>query len=112
MIAGTSREHENGVPNIDNPNVASSAYMTPFFQPNFHQPGMARCSNATVLRCNAYAIGAVAYLHYSRDSLGNISLRSEMSGANQGGCHHLDCRLHRDLFRLTEPAHGHGGNLL
>ena len=77
-------EHQNGVPNIDNPNVASGAYTTPFSQLNFHQPGMARCSNATVLRCNAYAIGAVAYLNYSPDPLDNISLRSEICSDPQG----------------------------
>jgi hypothetical protein len=77
-------EHENGVPNINNPNVASGAYTTPFSQLNFNQPGLAHCSNATVLRCNAYAIGAVAYINYSPEPLDNFSFRPEIYYDPQG----------------------------
>jgi hypothetical protein len=37
-----------------------------------------------VLRCNAYAIGAVAYINYSPDPLNNFSLRPEIYYDPQG----------------------------
>ena len=55
-------EHQNGAPNADNPNVASG---TPFSILNFNQPGLARCTTPAAIRCNAYAIGTVAYISYS-----------------------------------------------
>jgi hypothetical protein len=78
-------EHQNGVPNVNNPNVASGAYTTPFSTLNVATtPFLAHCSNPAVLRCNAYAIGSVAYINYSPDPLNNFSLRPEIYYDAQG----------------------------
>jgi Putative beta-barrel porin-2, OmpL-like. bbp2 len=77
-------EHEDGVPNINNPNVANGTYTTPFSQLNFNSPTLAHCANATVLRCNAYAMGSVIYLNYSPDPLNNFSFRPEIYYDPQG----------------------------
>jgi hypothetical protein len=80
--------HENGVPNLLNPvsQAAVAAGGTPFspqYLP-FNAPNNAICANATVQRCNAYAIGNVAYINYSPDSLNNFSLRPEVYYDPQG----------------------------
>lgn len=78
-------EHQDGVPNANNASVASGAYTTPFSALNpATQPYDAHCANATVLRCNAYAIGAVTYINYSPDPLNNFSLRPEIYYDPQG----------------------------
>jgi Putative beta-barrel porin-2, OmpL-like. bbp2 len=78
-------EHQNGVPNINNPNVASGAFTTPFSTLNVATtPFLAHCSNATVLRCNAYAMGSVMYLNYSPEPLDNFSFRPEIYYDAQG----------------------------
>jgi hypothetical protein len=81
-------EHQNGVPNINNPTIASGlaagTISTPFSQLNFNQPGLAHCASYTVVRCNAYAIGSVAYLNYSPEPLDNFSLRPEIYYDAQG----------------------------
>jgi hypothetical protein len=80
--------HENGVPNVNNPDVQAiiAAGGTPFSPQNvpFNAPNGAHCSNSTVLRCNAYAMGAVAYINYSPDPLNNFSLRPEIYEDAQG----------------------------
>lgn len=81
-------EHEDGVPNINNPtvagNLASGAWATPFSIINANAPNMARCQSYTALRCTAYAMGAVAYLNYSPNPLDNFSLRPEIYYDPQG----------------------------
>jgi hypothetical protein len=81
-------EHQDGVPNAKNP-LVQTIYNnggTPF-SPQFlryNAPALAQCSNATVLRCRATAIGAVAYLNYSPDPLNNFSFRPEYYADQQG----------------------------
>ncbi|MGD0107326.1 MAG: outer membrane beta-barrel protein [Rhodopila sp.] len=76
-------EHENGVPNINNPLVPT--YTTPFSSLNpATSPFEAHCASAAVLRCNAYAIGAVTYINYSPEPLDNFSLRPEIYYDPQG----------------------------
>jgi hypothetical protein len=78
-------EHQNGVPNVNNPLVSSGTYTTPFSTLNAATtPYMAHCSNPNVLKCNAYAIGAVAYINYSPDPLNNFSFRPEIYYDPQG----------------------------
>jgi hypothetical protein len=84
--------HENGVPNIlgNNPNPAALAAFqqggTPFSPQylEFNPPNGANCHDPAVVRCNAYAIGTVAYLNYSPDPLDNFSFRPEMYYDPQG----------------------------
>jgi hypothetical protein len=81
-------EHENHVPNIDNPAAAAivAGGGTPFspqFIP-FNAPGAAHCGVAGPLSCTAHASGAVFYLNYSPDPLDNFSLRPEFYGDWQG----------------------------
>jgi hypothetical protein len=76
-------EHQDGVPNVNNPTVLS--YTTPFSSLNVAtQPFGAKCATASALRCNAYAMGTVAYLNYSPDPLNNFSLRPEIYYDAQG----------------------------
>jgi Putative beta-barrel porin-2, OmpL-like. bbp2 len=85
-------EHENGVPNLKNPAVqALNAALgtdggTPFGSPyiSHNAPNEAFCSSSTVTRCNAYAMGAVAYLNYSPEPLDNFSFRPEIYYDPQG----------------------------
>jgi hypothetical protein len=62
-------EYEDGVPNVNNPAIsgglANGTIATPFSQFNFNAPNMAHCANPTALQCNAYAVGAVAYINYT-----------------------------------------------
>jgi hypothetical protein len=81
-------EHQNGVPNANNPAVLNyyNAGGTPFspqYIP-FNAPNLAHCSNAIVLRCQASGIGTVAYINYSPDPLNNFSFRPEYYADNQG----------------------------
>jgi hypothetical protein len=76
-------EHQDGVPNANNPAVAT--YTTPFSSLNpATAPFEAKCATATALRCNAYAMGTVAYINYSPDPLNNFSLRPEIYYDAQG----------------------------
>jgi hypothetical protein len=82
-------EYEDGVPNLNNPTVTSggpggAALTTPFSILNFNAPGEAHCSSSTALRCNAYAVGAVAYINYSPEPRDNFSFRPEMYYDPQG----------------------------
>jgi hypothetical protein len=81
-------EHQNGVPNLNNPAVvaglAAGTTTTPFSQFNFNQPNMAHCSTSAAVRCNAYAIGTVAYINYSPEPMDNFSLRPEIYYDPQG----------------------------
>jgi hypothetical protein len=81
-------EYEDGVPNINNPAIsgglANGTIATPFSQFNFNAPNMAHCSSTTAIRCNAYAIGALAYLNYSPDPLNNFTFRPELYYDPQG----------------------------
>jgi len=85
-------EHEDGVPNTLGANanpIAVAALAnggTPFSPQNipFNAPNGANCNNPNVLRCNAYAIGAVAYLNYSPDPMNNFSFRPEIYDDPQG----------------------------
>jgi hypothetical protein len=77
-------EHQNGVPNIRNPLIANGTITTPFSGFNFNAPNLARCANATVLRCNAYAVGAVTYINYSPEPMDNFSFRPEIYYDPQG----------------------------
>jgi hypothetical protein len=81
-------EYEDGVPNLNNPAVASGlaagTTTTPFSILNFNAPGMAHCSNPNTLRCDAYAIGAVTYINYSPEPLDNFSFRPEIYYDPQG----------------------------
>jgi len=81
-------EHQNGVPNINNP--AATAIVagggTPFspqYIP-FNAPGLANCSNPTVLRCRAEALGTVLYLNWQVSPLDNISFRPEFYDDMEG----------------------------
>jgi Putative beta-barrel porin-2, OmpL-like. bbp2 len=81
-------EYQDGVPNINNPAVASGlaagTTTTPFSGINFNAPGLAHCSNPNTLRCDAYAIGNVAYINYSPEPRDNFSLRPEIYYDPQG----------------------------
>ncbi len=81
-------EHEDKVPNLLNPVVLNAVAMggTPFspqYVP-FNAPGMAYCTNASILTCTASAFGTVAYINYSPDPLDNISFRPEFYDDMQG----------------------------
>ncbi len=78
-------EHQNGVPNVNNPAIASGIFITPFSSLNpATSPQLAHCSSSTLIRCNAYAIGSLAYINYSPDGLNNISFRPEIYYDPQG----------------------------
>jgi hypothetical protein len=81
-------EYEDGVPNLNNPTVttglASGTITTPFSQLNFNAPGMAHCADPNALRCNAYAVGALAYINYSPEPMDNFSFRPELYYDPQG----------------------------
>jgi hypothetical protein len=81
-------EHQNGVPNINNPTIAAGladgTIATPFSQFRFNSPNLAHCASAAAIRCNAYAIGAVTYINYTPDPLNNFSFRPEIYYDPQG----------------------------
>jgi Putative beta-barrel porin-2, OmpL-like. bbp2 len=82
-------EHQDGVPNINNPtvaaNISSGAWATPFSSLNpATQPFMAHCANASALRCNANEMGSVMYINYSPEPLDNFSFRPEIYWDAQG----------------------------
>ncbi|HTZ37877.1 MAG TPA: outer membrane beta-barrel protein [Stellaceae bacterium] len=81
-------EHENNVPNIDNPTAAAivAGGGTPFspqFIP-FNAPNAAHCGAEGSLTCYAHATGVVSYINYSPEPLDNFSLRPEFYGDWQG----------------------------
>jgi hypothetical protein len=81
-------EHQNKVPNANNPTVVSfySAGGTPFspqFIP-FNAPNLAHCKNVAALSCTATGIGTTGYLNYSPDPLNNFSFRPEYYADDQG----------------------------
>jgi Putative beta-barrel porin-2, OmpL-like. bbp2 len=81
-------EHQNGVPNANNPDVikwynAGGTPFSPQFLP-FNAPNLAHCSNDVVIRCRATGIGVTGYLNYSPDPLNNFSLRPEYYADDQG----------------------------
>ncbi|MEA2730870.1 MAG: hypothetical protein QOF70_5345 [Acetobacteraceae bacterium] len=81
-------EGENGVPNLNNPAIvsglANGTITTPFSQFTANAPNMAHCSSTTAIRCNTYAMGAVAYINYSPEPRDNFSLRPEIYYDPQG----------------------------
>jgi hypothetical protein len=81
-------EYEDGVPNVNNPvitsGLANGTIDTPFSQLKFNAPNMAHCSNPAAIRCNAYAVGAVAYINYSPEPRDNFSFRPEIYYDPQG----------------------------
>jgi hypothetical protein len=81
-------EHQNDVPNISNPVVATyyangGTPFSPQFIP-FNAPNLAHCKNAAELKCTAVGVGATGYLNYSPDPLNNFSLRPEYYADDQG----------------------------
>jgi len=81
-------EHQNGVPNANNPNVikwyeAGGTPFSPQFLP-FNAPNLSHCANAIVIRCRATGIGTTGYLNYSPDPLNNFSFRPEYYADDQG----------------------------
>ena len=81
-------EHQNNVPNENNPQVvalynAGGLFNSPQYIP-YNAPGLAYCRTSTQLDCTASGAGAVFYLNYSPDPLDNISLREEVYGDMQG----------------------------
>jgi hypothetical protein len=89
ISAEVYNEHENGVPNINNPLVANVIIPNggaPFSPQNipFNAPNAAQCNNAIVYKCRATAIGAVDYLNWSPNPLNNVSLRTEYYDDEQG----------------------------
>ena len=81
-------EHQNDVPNIDNPTSAAiiAGGGTPFspqFIP-FNAPNGAHCGASGPLKCYTHATGVVSYINYSPDPLNNFSLRPEFYGDWQG----------------------------
>jgi hypothetical protein len=81
-------EHQNGVPNANNPTVLSYYYAggTPFspqFIP-FNSPNLAHCGNPNALKCTATGVGVTSYVNYSPDPLNNFSFRPEYYDDPQG----------------------------
>jgi hypothetical protein len=81
-------EHQNGVPNANNPTATAivAGGGTPFspqYIP-FNAPGLAFCSNPTVLRCRAEALGTTFYLNWQVSPLDNISFRPEFYDDMEG----------------------------
>jgi hypothetical protein len=84
--------HQNGVPNARNPEVQAlnaqggTDFGTPFGAPfiTANNPNEAQCKNVAAVRCNTYAIGAVAYINYSPDPLNNFTFRPEIYYDPQG----------------------------
>jgi hypothetical protein len=80
-------EHQNGVPNATGAYYQANGLRgTPFGPPyiTYNAPAAAHCGTATALRCNAYAIGTVAYLNYAPGPMDNISFRPEIYYDAQG----------------------------
>jgi len=72
-------EHQNGVPNSQNP-----PSWTPMSVLTYNAPNYANCGNATDMTCTASATGTTAYLNYSPDPLNNFSFRPEIYYDPQG----------------------------
>jgi hypothetical protein len=86
-------EHENNVPNLNNPTVQAinAAYGsdggTPFSSLegiSFNNPAEAKCDSPTPLTCTAVSYGTVAYFNYSPNPLNNFSIRPEFYWDRQG----------------------------
>jgi len=81
-------EHQNNVPNVNNP-IVQNVYAnggSPFaanFMP-YNAPNLAYCKDVNDITCRAEATGIVAYLNYSPDPLNNFSIRPEMYFDPQG----------------------------
>jgi hypothetical protein len=80
--------YQKNVPNALNSDVQTiyangGAPFAPRYIP-YNAPDLAICSNATVLRCRASAIGNVAYINYSPDPMNNFSIRPEWYWDEQG----------------------------
>ena len=88
VSAEVYNEHEDGVPNENNP-AAEYIYEnggTPF-SPQYipyNAPDLAQCKNHEVYRCKADSQAALAYWNYSPDPLDNVSLRTEYYDDMQG----------------------------
>ena len=84
----TYNVHENGVPNLNNPDVqvilANGG--TPFSggRTRYNAPGAALCASATSLTCTANVQAELAYWNYQLSPLDNISLRTEYFDDMQG----------------------------
>ncbi|MGD0864802.1 MAG: outer membrane beta-barrel protein [Rhizomicrobium sp.] len=81
-------EHENNVPNENNPQVVAlynngGLFNSPQYMP-YNAPDLAVCKTTTQLDCTMNAAGAVAYISYSPEPLDNISLRPEYYDDFQG----------------------------
>jgi hypothetical protein len=79
---------ERNVPNELNSDVQTiyangGAPFAPRYIP-YNAPGLAVCSNASVISCRAGAWGEVAYFNYSPDPLDNFSIRPELYWDPQG----------------------------
>jgi hypothetical protein len=73
---------ENGVPNVENPQVQAiiaggGEPFSPQFLP-FNAPNGAQCHNPNALTCNAPEQTALFYLNYNPNALNNFSLRGEV----------------------------------
>jgi Putative beta-barrel porin-2, OmpL-like. bbp2 len=84
----TYNEHQNNVPNINNPAALAivAGGGTPFspqYIP-FNAPGLAFCSNAALLSCTASVQTYLTYVNYSPTKLDNISYRLEYFDDQQG----------------------------
>ncbi len=80
--------YQKNVPNALNSDVQTiyangGAPFAPRYIP-YNAPDLAICSNSTVLRCRASAIGNVAYINYSPDPMNNFSIRPEWYWDEQG----------------------------
>jgi hypothetical protein len=80
--------YERDVPNALNGDVQTiyangGAPFAPRYVP-YNAPGLAICSNASVISCRANAWGEVAYINYSPDPLNNFSIRPELYWDPQG----------------------------
>lgn len=84
----TYNEHQNGVPNANNPAVPfiwghGGTPFSPQYLP-YNQPALAQCKSAVVYRCKASSQGVLAYWNWTPTSLDNVSLRTEMYDDMQG----------------------------
>jgi Putative beta-barrel porin-2, OmpL-like. bbp2 len=88
MSFETYNEHENNVPNANNPIMLAfyNAGGTPF-SPQYtptNGPGIAYCKSIKTYYCTATAQSAMGYLNYTPEPLDNFSLRLEYYDDKQG----------------------------
>jgi hypothetical protein len=84
----TYNEHQNNVPNINNPTALAivgggGTPFSPQYTP-FNAPGLAFCSSAALLSCTASVQTYLTYVNYSPTKLDNISYRLEYFDDQQG----------------------------